>query len=96
MSEPADDTVYVVMQARCLYCGAEHYAPMVSVISLGEAGCEACGRIPPVFHDDAAYRLARREVLAFRETSPLDVDTALVTNLLHWAKPARDEDEDDR
>jgi hypothetical protein len=51
----------VVMQPRCLYCGAEHYGPAVADISHGRAGCGRCGRIPPTFTSEDAYRQARRD-----------------------------------
>ena len=39
----------VVMQTTCIYCKKEQYAPAVYPISHGEAGCNWCGQVPPVF-----------------------------------------------
>lgn len=48
----------VVMQPRCIGCGVGHYGPGVFAISHGEARCGQCGLLPPVFHDEGAYREA--------------------------------------
>lgn len=53
-----DDVVY---QPRCIYCKGEHYALGVPAISHGDAGCYRCGRVPPVFTSETAYRAALRE-----------------------------------
>ncbi len=57
----------VVMQTRCVYCGVEHYAPLVWEISHGRVSCDSCGRIPPVFTSKAEYREARQAHRWFRE-----------------------------
>lgn len=45
----------VVVQPRCVYCHAEHYAPAVLLISLGKVSCHKCKRRPPVFYTRDAY-----------------------------------------
>jgi hypothetical protein len=47
-----------VMQPRCVYCLAEQYALAVWDISYGRAGCAWCGRVPPVYRNEADYRAA--------------------------------------
>lgn len=73
MNDPDED---LVMQARCLYCGAQHYGPAVYAISRGEDACGSCGRTPPVFHDRAAYRVARQEQFMYRERPRCEQDPA--------------------
>ncbi len=88
MNEPDD----VITQARCLYCGAEHYGPAVDAISHGEESCSSCGRTPPVFRDRAAYREARQEQLLYRERPRSEVDTG--SNLLRGLRSQQNEWED--
>lgn len=64
----------VVYQPRCVFCHAEHYAPAVHAISHGEAGCDRCRRVPPVFTSFAAYQAAvrsARQQTAARPTPPV-------------------------
>lgn len=44
------------MQAKCIYCKKEQYAPVVYPVSHGEMGCAWCGQVPPVFTDEKEYR----------------------------------------
>lgn len=50
-----------VYQPRCVFCGLEHYVLNVISVSNGASGCHNCGRVPPVFYDQAAYYAALRE-----------------------------------
>lgn len=60
----------VVIQPRCVFCKRDHYTLAAPAISHGEAGCHHCGRISPVFTDDADYQAAlARPAL---ETFPFD------------------------
>lgn len=62
-----DDDGGVVVQARCLFCGVQHYAPLVWEISNGRVSCASCGRVPPVFTSKTEYQEARRAHRWFRE-----------------------------
>lgn len=52
----------VVIQPRCVFCGHEHYVLAVIAISYANASCGRCGRVPPIFLDENAYRARLQEV----------------------------------
>lgn len=45
----------VIMQVKCIYCKREQYSPAIYPISIGEAGCSWCGKVPPVFTNHKLY-----------------------------------------
>ena len=52
----------VAMQTRCVACGREQYAPIVFLVSKGEAGCAWCGHVTGPMTEEE-YRGALRTTL---------------------------------